>query len=198
MVFREWVLTRPRPGKPSISRCPRGSPPATPNFTSRAAVRCATPMPSPRKMITFLTGAPRALPLPRVPTTWMWVVTVTLPVESAKVAPRTCRPGLRMAWPRRLKPPQPGVLIPSVVELFCSPEVNEAGFPSMVRVAEKGPVPLPSTRMSKRWPSRKRAPSGGTRVTLEGAATATPAAARRSPAAREEAKRTVSMCGSLR
>ena len=56
--FNEWVVTSPVPGNESIARKPFGWPAVTPNFTRRAAVRWATPMPSPRKMITFFTGPP--------------------------------------------------------------------------------------------------------------------------------------------
>jgi hypothetical protein len=170
MLFSEWVETSPSPGKASISRRPFGSPAVTPYLTMRAAVRWETPMPSPSRMMMFF-ASPSSLS-PESPTTWTVDSTEADPVASVKVAVSLCRPGLPKAWARTLNPPQPAWLMPSVVLVFWAPEVKATGLPSTDRVAAKGPVPAPSTRMSKRCPSRRRAPLGGTRATLVGAANA--------------------------
>ncbi len=132
-------------------------------------------MPSPSRRMMFLASA--ALWSPVSPITWTVEATDTDPVASAKVAVSWCRPGFLKAWARTLNPPHcapeaSAGLIPSVVLVFWTPEVKATGTPSTDRVAVKGPAPSPSTRMSKRCPSRKRAPLGGTSVTLVGAASA--------------------------
>src|SRR5262249_61799406 len=73
-------------------------------------------------------------------------------------------------YPRRLNPPQPGELMPSVDVVFWAPEVNARATPSILIVAENGPVPRPSTRRSNLWPAKNRAPSGGVTDTLVGSA----------------------------
>ena len=149
MLSREWVVTRPVPGNSSMARKPLGCPAVTPYFTRRAAVRWATPMPSPSMITTFLTSPLSPKP---PPTRTIWIVddVVCVPVASVKLALRTCEPGEVRENPRRLNPPYPALVIPSVVLVFCAPEVKVKGTPSRARVAEKGPAPLPSTRRSKR------------------------------------------------
>jgi hypothetical protein len=42
-----------------------------------------------------------------------------------------CTPSRAKEKPRRLKPPKPALLMPSVTALFCVPDVNDAGRPSI-------------------------------------------------------------------
>jgi hypothetical protein len=108
MLFSEWVWMRATPGMVSIASWPLGVPAVTPLPTMRAAVRCAAPIPSPRKMMTFL--MPRSRSRPHQPwrpwsssqpssspvdsTVTTEVTVADCPEPSLNVALRWYRPGL--------------------------------------------------------------------------------------------------------
>ncbi len=97
MLLSECVETSPVPGKRSMFSQPSGWPPVTPYLTSRAAVRCATPMPSPSMMMTFFARLPPLSSRPKASTIWKRELTCAIPVASLNSALMVCQPGSPLA-----------------------------------------------------------------------------------------------------